>query len=163
MKTVHPRTSGEHLVLTVNPPNHDGSSPHERGTPVADLGKRCNVRFIPARAGNTIASGIPQAPRTVHPRTSGEHGGMAIGGTMGAGSSPHERGTQLIGNSIAINCRFIPARAGNTKAQVHAFVTAAVHPRTSGEHVPPPPCPGLCAGSSPHERGTLPLIRVCLF
>ena len=112
--SVHPRSRGEHdnLIDLIN--SVDGSSPLARGTPVGHALSSRGQRFIPARAGNTGArpAGGPRAP--VHPRSRGEHDDAArLPGTL-YGSSPLARGTRPRCPQHWRDCRFIPARAGNT-------------------------------------------------
>ena len=73
-------------------------------------------RFIPARAGNTRAATRSPGPRTVHPRSRGEHWEAPAMGVEVAGSSPLARGTPLPDHPAGVILRFIPARAGNTLA-----------------------------------------------
>ena len=155
-----------------------GSSPRGRGTHCAGIGEVVDLRFIPARAGNT-APGAARTPRTpVHPRAGGEH------------REPRA--------PVLAEARFIPARAGNTPASVmpnrysrgssprgrgtrdRATWTAVqpdgssprgrgtqrpegderqlrrpVHPRAGGEHSEMAFERMLRIGSSPRGRGTL--------
>ena len=133
-RSVHPRMRGEHEIGQSVPAGH---------------------RFIPACAGNTLASARLRSPGCV-------------------GSSPHARGTRLHTEVVYLHRRFIPACAGNTQRSVGGDLqnagssphargtlvassvppdTSAVHPRMRGEH-------GHCqptrhrGGSSPHARGT---------
>ncbi len=70
---VHPRTRGEHPLVTTMHPCNSGSSPHTRGTRFrADQGTAAG-RFIPAHAGNTTSRAVARTTRSVHPRTRGEH------------------------------------------------------------------------------------------
>ena len=112
-------------------------------------------RFIPARAGNThgFASGFRAL--SVHPRTSGEHTIPSTCRRAIGGSSPHERGTRQYSYCRTAVRRFIPARAGNTRARLGRSGIARVHPRTSGEHLARSVQTFFLRGSSPHERGTL--------
>ena len=71
--TVHPRTGGEHVFCVAAIISCIGSSPHGRGTPVCRSIGHDNLRFIPARAGNTTSHHSYICPNTVHPRTGGEH------------------------------------------------------------------------------------------
>jgi len=50
--------------------------------------------------------------------------------------------------------RFIPARAGNTRARACTELAIPVHPRASGEHGDFGSMVALLDGSSPRERGT---------
>ena len=79
--TVHPRRRGEHAEEKAFLTGNGGSSPQARGTHVAPQHTRHVKRFIPAGAGNTLAS----AGRTVHPRRREHHAHH--------GSSPQARGT----------------------------------------------------------------------
>ena len=71
---------------------------------------------------------------TVHPRASGEHCCSSPGIFCIAGSSPRERGTHDAYIKPATINRFIPARAGNTEADILKLSRRR--------------------GSSPRERGT---------
>ena len=111
---VHPRSRGEHS----SPPRAAalafGSSPLARGTRAALSDPANQLRFIPARAGNTSAAGLARAPETVHPRSRGEHGTWFPATRRSSGSSPLARGTRNRVAVLAGHRRFIPARAGNT-------------------------------------------------
>ena len=133
--TVHPRTRGEHTGLKVRAGGYTGSSPHARGTRFAGPMDDPDLRFIPARAGNTQPTQR-----------------MSI---LCAGSSPHARGTlrQAVDDDGVV--RFIPARAGNTRRTPAADPGLAVHPRTRGEHASRRRASRSSVGSSPHARGTL--------
>ena len=118
-------------TLIVAPP---GSSPRSRGTSCSHRGRRIDIRFIPALAGN-IAQVVEQLqPYQVHPRARGEHGGGERNGRCQLGSSPRSRGTFTHILQYIVDNRFIPALAGNMSDSE----------RMSG--VPP--------GSSPRSRGT---------
>ena len=134
MPTVHPRSRREHRFSTVFAVSANGSSPLARGThdtrPIAELG----VRFIPARAGNTIRNSRRAPSPPVHPRSRGEHGRSAGGDAIRHGSSPLARGT--------------PGRAGSSPA------SPTVHPRSRGEHARGLGLAWASLGSSPLARGT---------
>ena len=132
---VHPRTCGEHTRPPRLPSRSRGSSPHMRGTPGIGLVGSILVRFIPAHAGNTKFRSRHIAPAAVHPRTCGEHHGAIC--------------------PLRDDRRFIPAHAGNTDSGFQWADYGAVHPRTCGEHSAASMATCVCAGSSPHMRGTL--------
>ncbi len=71
--------------------------------------------FIPARAGNRRSQTSFLPISSVHPRTSGEQGAALMANMIKNGSSPHERGTGQAHDETAEECRFIPARAGNSR------------------------------------------------
>ncbi len=74
--------------------------------------------------------------------------------SMYSGSSPHARGTPENAPFVSNSCRFIPARAGNTRQWSFYFSFLAVHPRTRGEHHIYGVVLRDVPGSSPHARGT---------
>jgi len=134
MSTVHPRARGEHPVGQRVLAHQSGSSPRARGTLIDPHRASVDVRFIPARAGNTRnASSIPPVI-TVHPRARGEHRrNLASVGAV-VGSSPRARGTLVRAGVEGVGFRFIPARAGNTSACGSRRTRSTVHPRARGEH-----------------------------
>ena len=92
--SVHPRSRGEHhFGLEVVQPVH-GSSPLARGTPGNKRPEEERLRFIPARAGNTITPGLYSVYLPVHPRSRGEHYYDNSQSLANAGSSPLARGTR---------------------------------------------------------------------
>ena len=131
-----------------------GSSPLARGTPPGAPSTGLTRRFIPARAGNTSTPRRRRSADTVHPRSRGEHVLPACRLHIPIGSSPLARGTRCCMNPSRGRGRFIPARAGNTVGPASSKRGPAVHPRSRGEHGPPPPRAPLHLGSSPLARGT---------
>ena len=112
--TVHPRAGGEHEMQMRRQVRRCGSSPRGRGTPRSSQSRPDNSRFIPARAGNTIAAVSAEMLLPVHPRAGGEHLIPNRSPLDTAGSSPRGRGTLDSAASPRRVARFIPARAGNT-------------------------------------------------
>ncbi len=90
----------------------------------------------------------------VHPRACGEHAAGARDLTEDAGSSPRVRGTPVSGLPALTSSRFIPARAGNTKASPPPACRTTVHPRACGEHLGEMFRTLARPGSSPRVRGT---------
>ena len=88
----HPRIRGEHPKRGVWPVGADGSSPHTRGAPIAEVDPESLTRIIPAYAGSTAATGSPPAEAQDHPRIRGEHHSGCSHYSSPAGSSPHTRG-----------------------------------------------------------------------
>ncbi len=151
---VHPRTRGEHSIFKRRSFFVAGSSPHARGTPARTGGFFIRLRFIPARAGNTITAIASSVLSPVHPRTRGEHIYCNALCLCLHGSSPHARGTLLVFRLHRFQSRFIPARAGNTSYTSASTRIDSVHPRTRGEHFWLRLEDAEKAGSSPHARGT---------
>ena len=161
VRSVHPRTGGEHLPTVIIVWSCIGSSPHGRGTRASHSQQRLLHRFIPARAGNTRHSLRNPFRVPVHPRTGGEHWCIDYGTMFLTGSSPHGRGTRRDGrraDDLPV-LRFIPARAGNTRASMPALRHPSPRrfiPARAGNTQLDPSVRKLTAGdgSSPHGRGT---------
>ena len=118
-------------------------------------GRPVDLRFIPARAGNSPNAEHSDLTDTVHPRACGEQGAPRMSISTAAGSSPRVRGTAPRAMTSHNGRRFIPARAGNRLANDPGCSDPAVHPRACGEQVL---ILGPCdkhVGSSPRVRGTV--------
>ena len=113
--SVHPRSRGEHALRATLDSTVTGSSPLARGTRVDLELRELLLRFIPARAGNTIPTHGSFLARAVHPRSRGEHKLIRHTKAAAAGSSPLARGTHVHQEHARQRIRFIPARAGNTR------------------------------------------------
>ncbi len=137
-----------------------GSSPHARGTLHREYFLEWELRFIPARTGNTIFAGEKVIHVPVHPRTHGEHSLIRDAIRTPHGSSPHARGTQRRRDLPRPFPRFIPARTGNTESVFRCSPFWTVHPRTHGEHGRSEAGQSPGNGSSPHARGTLVAHRI---
>ena len=90
----HPRSRGEHWSRQSRTSARPGSSPLARGTPPGGIARRGVLRLIPARAGNTGATGRATTPQPAHPRSRGEHSPRVRSRYLGCGSSPLARGTR---------------------------------------------------------------------
>ena len=73
-----PARAGNTRVVALLLAGNYGSSPHARGTHLVRRYDDRKWRFIPARAGNTGLSVSLVGPGAVHPRTRGEHRGVAV-------------------------------------------------------------------------------------
>ena len=111
--TVHPRMRGERQHDRVTGHVGGGSSPHARGTPPTTDESGPVGRFIPACAGNALQQLALHAGLAVHPRMRGERPPDWPPSVGAGGSSPHARGTHLVGKEQRHGGRFIPACAGN--------------------------------------------------
>ena len=111
--------------------------------------------LIPARAGNTHVTFIPNDTAWAHPRSRGEHILQRHTMPPSRGSSPLARGTLMDVFGKALSPGLIPARAGNTKWVLQTVVNDGAHPRSRGEHMTDLTLKLTEAGSSPLARGTL--------
>ena len=110
----HPRIRGEHDARSVQGPSDTGSSPHTRGAPGVEPGRRVQCGIIPAYAGSTRPGSSRPAAPSDHPRIRGEHTLHPQWVTDLAGSSPHTRGALGWPSLSLSDSRIIPAYAGST-------------------------------------------------
>ena len=150
----HPRMRGEHNAPVLGRLHQGGSSPHARGTrlPAGPIPPR--PRLIPACAGNTRVERGKQCARGAHPRMRGEHSSECWVVIFYSGSSPHARGTLVVGEVPGVAVGLIPACAGNTRGRRGRSTRGTAHPRMRGEHPTSAQSPTEPSGSSPHARGT---------
>ena len=116
---VHPRVCGERVTEKLDGTSATGSSPRVRGTGMGQRTSLRGVRFIPACAGNGIATGQPRNEVAVHPRVCGERHTDTNSPLGWGGSSPRVRGTVGSGHELDLILRFIPACAGNGQGEPH--------------------------------------------
>ena len=112
------------------------------------------LRFIPARAGNTLRPQRQLPLPSAHPRSRGEHVLAETHGEGGYGSSPLARGTRYRSWLALGSRRLIPARAGSTFPGSPRTAIVSAHPRSCGEHNHRYTAAGAGFGSSPLARGT---------
>ena len=151
----HPRIRGEHPTEDAEQQLKNGSSPHTRGTHLAELHQAVDSRIISAYAGNTTGLRIAISSSSDHPRIRGEHAFRPDRVEVAVGSSPHTRGTLGGSNEQIASIGIIPAYAGNTAWAGGPGCVVWDHPRIRGEHTPTSCSPAPQPGSSPHTRGTL--------
>ena len=113
------------------------------------------MRFIPARAGNSLRVPSTYGGKAVHPRACGELPLRRVVVMAPGGSSPRVRGTRLRFPRRYQSRRFIPARAGNSFAHEQGMAPQTVHPRACGELLVEMTMTLPPGGSSPRVRGTL--------
>ncbi|EHY68489.1 hypothetical protein SEHO0A_02974 [Salmonella enterica subsp. houtenae str. ATCC BAA-1581] len=111
-------------------------------------------RFIPAGAGNSRLYTIQAWQTAVYPRWRGELGKPVFPGAKFIGLSPLARGTRGHRKKYFPRKRFIPAGAGNSKAEEVWTRWRAVYPRWRGELGFSPDTLKLLEGLSPLARGT---------
>ena len=152
--TVHPRVRGERRFSPRPAARFDGSSPRARGTLAHFIRSEILARFIPACAGNANYKSSRACLGTVHPRVRGERKWRTEAREDYDGSSPRARGTRFPGHTQRAPSRFIPACAGNARAQSGSGDRAPVHPRVRGERAQVVDQIIQLVGSSPRARGT---------
>ena len=134
-RPVHPRVCGEQPCGTSPCSPGRGSSPRVRGTASeCEISDHC-TRFIPACAGNRLATGSTSS--------------------IDIGSSPRVRGTANFLEAGDRHHRFIPACAGNRSSGACAVRPVTVHPRVCGEQLSGLRTAHPYTGSSPRVRGTV--------
>jgi len=145
---------GEHGLERVSASSVCRSSPHARGTPLAEDHQLVARPLIPACAGNTRRSLNLTMPCAAHPRMRGEHLTLPVRCCPCVRSSPRMRETRVMWSGSISKFPLIPACAGNTALGTAVPAIGTAHPRMRGEH-----CTVYCSGvtrsrSSPHARGT---------
>ena len=88
----HPRSRGEYRPPRAQSCRRYGSSPLSRGIPSQLFNRHFPSRIIPALAGNTYITLLPQNFRWDHPRSRGEYRRVTRGLSRVLGSSPLSRG-----------------------------------------------------------------------
>ena len=88
----HPRSRGEHFLLTASLARKVGSSPLTRGAPIPGRWNRNRYGLIPAHAGSTDAVFRHRGGVRAHPRSRGEHSAIWPHAARPSGSSPLTRG-----------------------------------------------------------------------
>ena len=110
-----------------------GLSPLARGTQACPHVVFRLSRFIPAGAGNSVASATTLVQIAVYPRWRGELYALIQRNNGTPGLSPLARGTPSVGAPHKRDRRFIPAGAGNSAWYFMVLNTVSVYPRWRGE------------------------------
>ena len=131
-----------------------GLSPLARGTQIQSSSQCSWARFIPAGAGNSRCTRRLCAAITVYPRWRGELIRSVSCTACGCGLSPLARGTPINAALFHLQCRFIPAGAGNSSTPLVIAEIVTVYPRWRGELVPFKQQEQALFGLSPLARGT---------
>ncbi len=135
VSSVHPRSCGKYLLMPCVTASTAGSSPLVREILFDLLAGVEQLRFIPARAGNTSRRPRRSPASSVHPRSCGKYHLMGKDRVRHVGSSPLVREIRVVGAGVALGRRFIPARAGNTSWPRTPTTRCTVHPRSCGKYV----------------------------
>ena len=124
-----------------------------RGKPIHSSNPTCQVRIIPASAGQTSFRWQLPDGRKDHPRECGANEYPSSWRDVRAGSSPRVRGKPIISQIAAANARIIPASAGQTSPYIVMAALVQDHPRECGANLRTALDSLLRHGSSPRVRG----------
>ena len=152
----HPRSRGEHGLMTALGGPWGGSSPLTRGAPDGVLASAGGAGIIPAHAGSTTPTTGTRSGRRDHPRSRGEHTGFTQDELDAMGSSPLTRGALAGAPAEPPLTGIIPAHAGSTRTRREVSPRYRDHPRSRGEHGGVLSGTVAGGGSSPLTRGALP-------
>ena len=130
-----------------------GSSPRGRGKPGGLVRGPHARRLIPAWAGKTRGSRVPQGQPRAHPRVGGENEPASDCQIPTPGSSPRGRGKQAGARPSRRTGRLIPAWAGKTPRPIRQRARSWAHPRVGGENRRSSQLSSRRSGSSPRGRG----------
>ncbi len=155
-----PASAGNTIPPGVSGGRQGGSSLRAQGTLVVLWRNAQYKRFIPASAGNTPIATSSSLVKTVHPCERREHRIWICAFLTKTGSSLRAQGTLGEGRQPQRSDRFIPASAGNTKAEGLRSISLTVHPCERREHRRPIRLCSISCGSSLRAQGTRPL-NVC--
>ena len=111
----HPRACGANLADIDKAYDVNGSSPRMRGKLGEWCLSVCNIRIIPAHAGQTRLTALTPYPISDHPRACGANANASYPTASTAGSSPRMRGKPTSDRVALPTCRIIPAHAGQTR------------------------------------------------
>ena len=133
-RRAHPRSRGENLPLSWEPPMLVGSSPLTRGKPRGAGAALHRRGLIPAHAGKTTVARTRTWQEWAHPRSRGENDELARALRNLAGSSPLTRGKRRRNRVRRIDAGLIPAHAGKTYYEKRTGQPITAHPRSRGEN-----------------------------
>ena len=111
-----------------------GSSPRVRGKRPSHKPPASRRGLIPACAGKTTQSALPQEPTPAHPRVCGENSRDCGGSVRDDGSSPRVRGKRTARRNPRRESGLIPACAGKTFSLDFLRKNPGAHPRVCGEN-----------------------------
>ena len=146
LRSAHPRSRGENVMLLETYSQCGGSSPLTRGKPTPCIDRGGADRLIPAHAGKTVAMTATRGCVAAHPRSRGENSIRNVNGQEAIGSSPLTRGNPSRACQRPGHSGLIPAHAGLTRR-------STAHPRSRGENKLRAVLSLLTDGSSPLTRG----------
>ena len=138
------------MQLRIQPPVY----PRARGGTPRFCWRSClPTRFIPARVGEPLSQMLSGGTAGVYPRARGGTSGRCGSAPYATGLSPRAWGNRTCGNPGAGTRRFIPARVGEPRCQLHHLPPHRVYPRARGGTVAYDLELTICDGLSPRAWG----------
>ncbi len=155
----HPRVGGEDAERLDHPITCLGTPPRRRGGQPGQLPHVPRDRNTPALAGRPPLS-VPRRRRTAeHPRVGGEDASHSAFSVRWTGAPPRRRGRlERQGPKSGVR-RSTPASAGRTAPQSSGPGGPPEHPRVGEEDHASISTDAGCAGTPPHWRGRLHVVR----
>ena len=153
MRSDHPRACGANGWLPIENRYNAGSSPRVRGKRRDVFVFACQMRIIPARAGQTMCLWVTRYVTPDHPRACGANSVAIQLYHCNVGSSPRVRGKRFDGLDGETVHRIIPARAGQTRRRCSRVYRRSDHPRACGANFRHAIIGLHHVGSSPRVRG----------
>ena len=163
---VYPRVCGGTHVGAVRRRGAQGLSPRCAGEPCEPPVWTPTDWVYPRVCGGTAETGNGQIGKSVYPRVcGGTNQSRALTGSV-SGLSPRVRGNPLLGTSLSIMIRSIPACAGEPRTAGRPSPMNTVYPRVCGGTGLPTSTSVTAKGLSPRVRGnhsaeirTMPWLR----
>ncbi len=149
-----PRTRGDLPGSACQVTPFTRSSPHARGSSVADALGVPLGDVVPARAGIFPSPSLTRRRSGSRPRTRGDLPGSLPTSRRGTRSSPHARGSSARRRRCIGPGGVVPARAGIFRCGPHRGRRRGGRPRTRGDLPPTIDGSERARTSSPHARGS---------
>ena len=146
----HPRSRGENLPLSCEPPIEVGSSPLTWGKRHDHQPRVRRMGLIPAHVGKTSPPTTRRSPTRAHPRSRGENICSRSQHSRFGGSSPLTWGKQVQDRATPRGQGLIPAHVGKTSPSSAPGTPARAHPRSRGENK-------TYGGGVSEDKGSSPL------
>ena len=153
--TVYPRVCGGTSKRDLKRMIRQGLSPRVRGNQIRDASLPCNVRSIPACAGEPIPCWPILRTSEVYPRVCGGTSQAMIRAIPITGLSPRVRGNHTQRLRFSGASRSIPACTGEPGMRSRWNIWRAVYPRVCGGTVMLLVASSPTLGLSPRVRGNL--------
>ena len=152
-QTVHPREGGGKMLFLHAVALSWGSSTRRRGKVCPQKPVAANLRFIHAKAGESLLLDEPLLPLAVHPREGRGKGERSSLLADRHGSSTRRRGKANRPARLSSSARFIHAKAEESTRLAGSCTKTRVHPREGGGKAYSLRHAAASDGSSTRRRG----------